>query len=319
MSITIMRGYPGSGKTALAKQWIRDAPNQEKRARVSRDDIRASQFASDGVLPYATEEVITKLEREAVVRLVKGGYDVVVDDLNLRAKYARAWADLAVELGVEFKVWDVEESVETCKRRDYERMLAGGRYVKGEVIDDLGDKFPVSRWPEIKPTDKAATRTWPLYTPDQSLPKAYIVDIDGTIAAKQMGEGSRGWHEYHRVGEDLPKQVVIDIVRSLHFTMEPRHGVDIIFVSGRKAYCMDETRDWLAQHVGPWTEDCLLYMRGSDDNRADDLVKNEIFERDIAPHWNVLATIDDRQRVVDMWRAKGLTCLQVDAWEEAGK
>jgi hypothetical protein len=59
-------------------------------------------------------------------------------------------------------------------------------------------------------------------------------------------------------------------------------------------------------------------MRASDDNRADDVVKNEIFERDVAPFYNVQFTVDDRQRVVDMWRAKGLTCLQVDAWEEAG-
>ena len=30
----------------------------------------------------------------------------------------------------------------------------------------------------------------------------------------------------------------------------------------------------------------------------------------------VLFVVDDRQRVVDMWRAEGITCLQCEAWPE---
>ena len=32
--------------------------------------------------------------------------------------------------------------------------------------------------------------------------------------------------------------------------------------------------------------------------------------------YEVEFTVDDRQSVVDMWRENGLTCLQVEAWEE---
>lgn len=322
--IIITRGYPASGKTTWAKSWVRsgndatgDTGFPQKRARVNRDEFRSLVFAADGVLTYEQETLVTKLQREAVVRLVKGGYHVVIDDTNLRLKYAPAWVDLAVELDVDFLVRDFETDVDTCCKHDYARMRAGGRYVSDEVIRDIAARFPIARWPEVTPSDKAATRQWPLYVPDESLPKAYIVDIDGTIAAKQMGEGSRGWHQYDRVGEDQPKQVVIDVVNSLW--RHPDVDARIVFVSGRKDSCRWETRDWLIEHVGSWATTAPLYMRKASDNRADDIVKNEIFERDVAPFYNVLATIDDRQRVVDMWRAKGITCLQVDAWEEAGK
>ena len=40
------------------------------------------------------------------------------------------------------------------------------------------------------------------------------------------------------------------------------------------------------------------------------IVKKEILDRDILPRWDVLFAIDDRQQVVDMWRANGVTCLQ---------
>jgi predicted kinase len=311
MTIILTRGYPASGKTTWARGWIASQPDA-KRARSNRDDLRASVFAGEGVLSYEQEQLITKLQREAVVRLVKGGYSVVIDDMNLKLKYARTWADLAVELGVEFDVLDFKIPVDQCVDRAIKRFNEGGRHIGADVIRDIAARFPTARWPEVLPTDKAATRQWPVYTPNLDLPKAYIVDIDGTIAMKEVGPGARGWHEYGRVGEDLPKRIVIDIIIALY-----QSGVEIIFVSGRKHYCYDETRAWLRRYVGEWTFQRALLMRGTDDNRADDLVKNEIFERDIAPKYNVLATIDDRQRVVDMWRAKGLTCLQVDAWVES--
>lgn len=313
--IIITRGYPASGKSTWARQWVTDgAALEQKRARVNRDDFRSMVYDASGVLPYEHEQIVTKLQREAVVRLVKGGHHVVIDDTNLRLKYARAWADLAVELGVEFSVRDFETHVDICLDRDWNRHKEVGE----EVIRNFAARFPLGRWPAVTPTEKATTRTWPVYTPDTSLPAAYIVDIDGTIAAKQTGEGSRGWHEYGRIGEDLPKRVIIDIVNGLR-PWRPYRGVaDIVFVSGRKEHCLGQTRNWLAKHVGKWTWDCELFMRGDDDNRADDIVKNEIFETLVKHRWNILATIDDRQRVVDMWRAKGLTCLQVDAWAEAG-
>jgi len=38
----------------------------------------------------------------------------------------------------------------------------------------------------------------------------------------------------------------------------------------------------------------------------------EIFDNHIAPKYNISYVLDDRDRVVDMWRSLGLTCFQVD-------
>ena len=53
-------------------------------------------------------------------------------------------------------------------------------------------------------------------------------------------------------------------------------------------------------------------MRKSSDSRGDQIVKSEILEKEILPKYNVKLVLDDREKVVRMWRDKGLTCLQVD-------
>ena len=50
-------------------------------------------------------------------------------------------------------------------------------------------------------------------------------------------------------------------------------------------------------------------MRPSDDNRYDDEVKLDLFERNYEKK-DVWFVLEDRQICVDMWRKLGLTCLQ---------
>jgi hypothetical protein len=52
-------------------------------------------------------------------------------------------------------------------------------------------------------------------------------------------------------------------------------------------------------------------MRKYGDFRQDSIVKREIYERFIAPDYDILCVLDDRNSVVSMWREIGLTCLQV--------
>jgi len=49
----------------------------------------------------------------------------------------------------------------------------------------------------------------------------------------------------------------------------------------------------------------------SKDYRDDRIIKEEIYREKIAPVYNALFVLDDRDRVVAMWRDLGLTCLQV--------
>src|SRR5690606_10371229 len=104
--LIIMRGYSGSGKSTIAKRLVRDSGNA---IRVSRDDIRAMLTGSDTktVLDQDGETLVTKIEEKAVRDALRRNLHVVVDDTNLRLKYARRWADVAVQEGAGWKVWDV--------------------------------------------------------------------------------------------------------------------------------------------------------------------------------------------------------------------
>src|SRR6188474_2616559 len=106
-SIEILRGYSASGKSTYAKQ--------SGKFIVSRDLIRPmiSGHSDKTVLGHASEQLVTKLQEQVVRAAVADGRDVVIDDTNLVLKFARRWADLAVELGVPWSVRDFKPDVGT--------------------------------------------------------------------------------------------------------------------------------------------------------------------------------------------------------------
>ena len=145
-------------------------------------------------------------------------------------------------------------------------------------------------------------------------PPAVIVDLDGTVATHVLPDGTftRQHHHYRAVGWDLPNEPVIAVVRALHAA-----GHQIIFCSGRPIRD-DQGFDvgrasyrWLFEHVGEWALDCPLFMRAAGDRRNDDIVKREIYESFLKDRYDVLLALDDRNRVVALWRSLGITCLQV--------
>ena len=132
-----------------------------------------------------------------------------------------------------------------------------------------------------------------------SVKSAIICDIDGTIARHP----NRGHHQYSLVGGDDPIHPVIDALLVLGLVYEK-----VILVSAREDYCREETKDWLDHHGIEYDS---LFMRATGDFRRDDIVKEEIYHRDIEPRVEVKLVLDDRDRVVQMWRRLGLTCFQV--------
>jgi hypothetical protein len=124
-----------------------------------------------------------------------------------------------------------------------------------------------------------------------------IVDIDGTIALR----GERDPYCWEDVINDEQNKPIIGLV------MQLEQFNDLIFVSGRKDICRNDTIVWL-ELCG--FDDFELHMRRADDNRPDEIVKKEIYEKHIYPR-KVRWVFDDRNKVVKMWRELGLTCLQV--------
>lgn len=295
--LVITRGLPASGKSSHAKRWVAEAPG---RARVNRDDLRAMLFSAAGVLPYEQEQRVSAAQHAQVRALLEAGVSVIVDDTHLRLKYARAWADLAAELGADFEVLDFPIDPYEAVSRDMHRRTLGERGVGWEVIRDLHQKFP-HPWPEVTVTEHAAPKLLP-YVPNPALSKALIVDIDGTIA---HNDGHRGWHDYDKVAGDKPKPFIIAVAKAIADTLDAR----IVLVSGRSDSCWESTWEWVHEQAG--LSPAALYMRREGDHRQDAIVKAELFDAHVRNRWNVLGVLDDRDQVVKMWRALGLECLQV--------
>lgn len=144
--------------------------------------------------------------------------------------------------------------------------------------------------------------------------KIVISDLDGTIADIEhrrhwldktrhldMTTDQRWRTFYEFCIDDKPNWPVITTLFALH-----RTGHEIHIFSGRSDEVKAQTLKWLAHYeIG-----CkVLRMRAASDFTPDDVLKEQwISEYD---PMDILCIFDDRQKVVDMWRAKGFTCFQV--------
>lgn len=137
--------------------------------------------------------------------------------------------------------------------------------------------------------------------------KAIIIDLDGTLAdirirLKHLQGGKKDWKSFNKTIEtDDLHEWCREIMVRFH------HDHKLIIVSGRVDDLKQETEEWLSRYNVPYD---YLFMRKSNDFRPDNVIKLEIFEKEIRDKFSVLFVLDDRQKVVDMWRAQGLVVLQ---------
>lgn len=142
-----------------------------------------------------------------------------------------------------------------------------------------------------------------------------ICDVDGTIAdpshrrylvQNQHGEGAKfkpDWPRFHDLAiHDTPIVPVIEVVRALW-----GDGMRVIITTGRPDSHKAMLETWLDAWGVHYT---ALYMRRAGDTRPDEEVKAEMLERMMRDGYMPRLAIDDRRKVVDLWRAKGLICLQ---------
>lgn len=139
------------------------------------------------------------------------------------------------------------------------------------------------------------------------MPECVIFDIDGTLAdlthrREHLLKDPRDWDAFYEAMVDDP---LIYPIWRLYRTLRDDHT--IILCSGRPEDYRTHTQDWLSRHGIFYNK---LMLRPSGDYREDTLIKREMLWALRADGWEPLLVVEDRQRVVDMWREQGIVCLQ---------
>lgn len=276
MKLLLLKGLPASGKSTFAK----NLALQPDWKRVNRDLMR--EMIDGGKWNKKNEDFIRRTELILAAMFIADGYNVVVDDTNLSPAQQEMWKNFVgdhpeVEVETKFFEIDPKESI----KRDLARPISVGSEVIMRMYNDYL-KPPVTPY-------KART----------GAPKAIVVDVDGTAAHMTQ----RGPYDFTKYHTDAPDPVVRQIVNNY----AENSSYSVIFCSGRDDTYMDVTQKWLIDNGFKFD---ALFMRKAGDKRNDAIVKRELFEEHIAGY-DVEFVLDDRDRVVEMWREMGLKCLQV--------
>jgi predicted kinase len=278
--LIICRGLPASGKSTWAKKYAADHSGV---VIVNRDTLRLEN-------PGRGEQFIRDLRDERINNALCAGFDVISDDTNLIPKTFDALVALATSNNVAYEVQDFTDiSVEECIRRDVGRPNAVGEKVIRSFVKYIH-----------------MAKRQPIVSTTSNLPNAILCDLDGTLALFN----GRGPFETEKCETDLlsiPVARVLEAVRSLY--LQEGNTLSIILMSGREDKFRPHTERWLAKNNIFYDE---LYMRKTKDMRADQIVKRELFDAHVANKYNVLFVLDDRDKVVRMWRHDlNLTVFQV--------
>lgn len=145
----------------------------------------------------------------------------------------------------------------------------------------------------------------------------YIFDLDGTLALidhrrKHLDDKScsHPWDKFlSNIHLDKPNFPVVNILESLLTT-----GNEIWIFSARSDKVREETIEWLVDHTLLKREnlETSLMMRPKGNTDPDTTFKEQLYDRMLdEDKERLVAVFDDRNRIVEFWRSKGIVCFQV--------
>lgn len=275
--IILTRGLPASGKSFWAKQYVNQDTNT---IIVTKDDLRL-MFANTN----SREKKVLKLRNEITRNALANNKTVIWADTNFNPIHKATAETIADEFkGSEVSVIDFPVDVEICIERDKSR---GDKSVGSKVIWDMYWKNIASVYYE---------------TQDLSLPKAVICDLDGTIA--KMSD--RSPYDWDRVDEDTCDEMIKIMIKNFHLL-----GYKIFFLSGRQKKALEKTQSWLKDNDLA-LDNVSLILREEGDNRDDTVFKLEVYRKDIKPYYQVSLVLDDRPKMVRMWKRMGFNILNAN-------
>jgi predicted kinase len=293
-------GLPASGKSTWALQMVLENPGKFKR--VNKDDFRAMFDAS--VFSKGNENFVLSIRDHAIKEALSSGYNVICDDTNFGNKHVNTFQKIVDD----FNASQIAEAKEKNKKSYFQVKLVHKDFTdvplktcierdsKRDGIKCVGEKVIRRMYNQFLRYEKEAINYIPY---DSNKPNCIIVDIDGTFS--EVGD---------RSPYDAAKALETDSVNtSVLFLLKAMYEkeVDIIFVTGRNIKYSEVTSQLIERD---WKYSYQLYMRPSDDMPDTD-VKRDIFNNSIKDVYNVLFVLEDRSRVVEMYRDLGVRCFQV--------
>lgn len=281
----VVRGLPGSGKSTFAKKWVAQDP--ENRVRISRDDLRHQLYGKYYGLTTSQESTITKIEWAQIKGALSARQSVIIDNQNLKDAYVYPYLKIALDhkvpvLHKDFNV-DIDVVLAQNKEREKDRIVPEDSILKFKRRYFKDGKFP--------PFPILAEKMDEAYFPNPSLPKAILLDVDGT--AMHIAP-HRGPYDFHLVLDDLPNAAVVETVKAMK-----AQGFKVIVLSGRDDSCQEDT---LLSLEDAGIEVDEIHMRKTGDRRKDFIIKKEIFNDKIRDSYNILYALDDRDTVVETYR-----------------
>ena len=141
-----------------------------------------------------------------------------------------------------------------------------------------------------------------------------IFDLDGTLAlidkrreVSTKPNGRLDWGKFFNstnIKLDEPNLPVIKMAQ-----LFSEQGFNIVILSGRSNKTETATRSWLSKNKVPFNK---LIMRNSETDHftPDWVLKKNMLDENLDIN-DIFLVVDDRDRVVKLWRSLGLTTFQV--------
>lgn len=140
-----------------------------------------------------------------------------------------------------------------------------------------------------------------------------VFDLDGTLCDIEhrrhlVTKPRADWEAFYKACLlDSPKHAMLDLLHMVALGA----GREVQIWSGRSELVREETLAWFNKFA-PWVVKVKIpiRMRPLKDTTPDDVLKERWLDEELARGIVITAAVDDRNKVVAMWRRRGIVCLQ---------
>jgi len=283
----MMRGLPASGKSTMAKEISLKMGNA---VRINKDLLR--EMLHFGRWSGPNEGRVRKVSTFLATTFLLEGQNVIIDDTNLGKEHHERWRQIALDTGSKFEIVTMDTDLYTCLMRDAQRQTRVGPHVITQMAMQYGHIDPPAKGYVLCDLDGT------------------LADVSGRLHYLHVSEGEKkNWDGFFsEISQDPIRQ---DVLAMLKDFVERKYT--IVFVSARPDKYRAVTERWLEKTGIPYL---TLIMRRSNDRRPDNEVKEGMLNTYFLDKSLIHRVIDDRPRVIAMWRENGLEVIDVGTGEE---